>query len=212
MTRGSPLKTFFCILAIVLPGCSSPTIRAPADVTVPCADLLSDARYDLLHAESYLPTNLANMEQRWAYLSDLINLPDPEVKDISVDPTGRWGFLANCTRPAIDRFTIYYEWHDILAEEAAAALIAEDRTCPQWTDAIARYKIATHAADVARLVSHFGNHDRDIAHIEELVSTWAAAHRLRLPPFTSLYAVLQLQSEYGRRYDRALANASIHCQ
>lgn len=212
MTRGSPLKTFFCIVAIALPGCSSPQIHAPADVMVPCTALLSNARYELLQAESHKPTSLANMEQRWADLSDLINLPDPEVKDISVNPTGRWGFLANCTRPAIDRFTIYYEWHDVLAEEASTALIAEDRTCPQWTDAIARYKIATHAAEVAQLVSRFGNRDRDIVHVEGLVSRWAAARGMRLPPFTSLNAVLQLQSDYGRKYDRALASASRHCQ
>jgi len=187
-------------------------IRAPVDVAVPCSGLLSDARNNLLNAESYPPTSFANMQQRWAYLSILINLPDPEVKDVSVDPSGRWGFLANCTRPAVDRFTIYYEWNDILADQATAALIAQDRKCPQWTEAITRYKIATHAANVAQLISRFGNHDRDVRHLAALVSSWALARGMHPPALTSARAVAQFQLAYGRRYDRALTNASEHCQ
>lgn len=186
-------------------------IRAPADVTVRCTDLVSSARDALVNAESYRPTTFANMQQRWAYLSTLINLPDPEVKDPSVDPSGRWGFLANCTRPAIDRFTIYFEWNDILADQANAALIAEDKKCSEWTDAIIHYKIATHAANVAQLISRFGNHNADVAHLEALLRTWARENRMHLPALTSERNAARFQSTYGRLYDEALVAATGRC-
>lgn len=186
--------------------------HAPPDRVANCTSLVSHARSTLLAAERYAPTTPENAYRRWSELGDLVDVGDPEAVDVLADSNARWFFLGSCNRETVDLFAVYFEWADILAEQANGVFLASDSRCASWVSAIVRWKIANHAASVSSLIARFGPSNANLAHLTQLLKTWGRSNGMVLPPLRSRQEVARFQSLYDRQYDRALAIAAKRCQ
>ncbi|HEX5274834.1 MAG TPA: hypothetical protein VFW34_06120 [Candidatus Rubrimentiphilum sp.] len=186
--------------------------HAPPDRVVDCTSLVSHAHSRLLAAERYAPTTSANAYARWSLLGDLVDVGDPEVTDVLADSNERWFFIGSCNRQTVDLFAVYFEWADILADQASTVFMTSTPRCTYWVSAIVRSKIANHAAYLSALISRLGSSNPDLRHLVRLLKVWAHRYGMELPPLSSRDKTAQFQSLYERQYDTALAKASTQCQ
>jgi hypothetical protein len=186
--------------------------HAPPDRVANCTSLVSHAHSTLLAAEHYPPTTLENAYRRWSALGELVTIGDPQTIDVLSDSNARWFFIGSCNRETIDLFAVYFEWADILAEQASDVFLEKDSRCAAWASAIVDSKIANHAANVSNLISRFGASNANVMHLTQLLKMWGHSNGIVLPPLTSRREVARFQSFYDNQYNKALATAAERCQ
>lgn len=186
--------------------------HAPPDKVLDCTSLVSQAHSTLLAAERYPPTTLENAYRRWTALADLVDVGNPDEVEVLSDSNARWFFLGSCNRETVDVFAIYFEWADILVDQASDVFLARDSRCAPWVSAIIRSKIANHAAAVSDLIARFGPSNANLAHLVHLLTLWGRGYGMELPPLTSQRKAAQFRSRYESEYDKALAVATERCQ
>lgn len=156
-------------------------------------------------SERYPATSYANAFARYHDLNDYVQTSAEFVRTIAAQ------VATDCGQRGEARLDVYGEWAGVLRDQADDVFLRKEAPCGEWTLAVIRFQIASHAPVLATLVRRLGMRDPDVRHVHRLLMDWAAQYRMNLPPATSSAQAAQFLASYARSYDRAASRVPKGC-
>ena len=153
-----------------------------------CRTVASRYRAMLVIAEHYPANSASSAERRYGALAQIGQI-------VPVD----WAGGVGCGSAIANSSRVYDEWDNILTGEANDATVMSASGCEQTADRVIRHDIADHTLAVSALIHDYGLRTPDVAHLRDLVQSWAAQSRLRIPALTNMAAVTAISDSADRR-------------